>query len=160
MELHREEPATKAKAAIVVGFDRSLASVAALGKATELGGMLGAELRVVHAMDLSDYPVDPDSVDWEEQAAENLEDERQRVSAALAGYSGGWSYVAVRADPAAALNRAACELKAAMIVVGVRSHGWRHRLERLAGRSVSHRLINHSHVPVLVVSYQEGGRSG
>jgi nucleotide-binding universal stress UspA family protein len=89
-----------------------------------------------------------------------LDEESQRVSAALAGYRCGWSYVAVRSEPAEALDRVASDVNAAMIVVGVRSHGWRHLLERLASPSVSHQLINHCHVPVLVVSYHERGRSG
>jgi nucleotide-binding universal stress UspA family protein len=124
-----------------------------------LGAQLGAELHVIHAVDLSDYPVDPDAADWEEQAAASLEEESQRVSASLAGYACGWSYVAVRSEPAEALDRVACDVHAAMIVVGVRSHGWRHLLERLASPSVSHRLINHCHVPVLVVSHPQPGRS-
>jgi len=51
-------------------------------------------------------------------------------------------------------------LNAAMIVVGVRSHRRGRLLERLASPSVSHRLINHCQVPVLIVSYHERGRSG
>jgi hypothetical protein len=74
VELARQEPAGKPTAAIVVGFDRSAASLAALGKAAELGAQLGAELHVIHAVDLSDYPVDPDAADWEEQAAASLEE--------------------------------------------------------------------------------------
>lgn len=157
VELDRGEPAGQAKTAMVVGFDRSPASRAALGKAAEIGGLLGAELHVVHAIDLSDYPVDPDADDWEEQAGRSLEEERQRVSTALAGYPCGWTYLALRAEPADALIRTAEQSNAVMIVVGVRSHGWRHLLERLAGPSVSHRLINHCHRPVLVVSYDPSG---
>ncbi len=157
VELERSGPAGKAKASLVVGFDRSPASLAALAKAAEIGGLLEAELHVVHAVDLADYPVDPDADDWEEQAAQSLDDERLRVSTALAGYPGGWSYLALRAEPADALNRAAEQFDALMIVVGVRTHGWRHLLERLAGPSVSHRLIGHCHRPVLVVSYHQPG---
>ena len=138
--------------ALVVGFDQSEPSLAALEKAAEIGRRLGAELHVVHAIDLSDYPVDPDADDWESQAAKSLEQERGAVAVALAGYPYGWSYSALRAEPAEALNRVAERVDALMIVVGVRSHGWRHLLERLAGPSVSHRLMNHTHRPVLVVS--------
>lgn len=153
VELERGEPSGQARAAMVVGFDRSAASLGALGKAAEIGEMLRAELHVVHAIDLSDYPVDPDADDWEEQAAKSLQDERDRVSTTLADYPCGWSYVALRAEPADALNRIAEQYEALMIVVGTRSHGWRHLFERLSGPSVSHRLINHGHRPVLVVGY-------
>ncbi|HET9733468.1 MAG TPA: universal stress protein [Acidimicrobiales bacterium] len=144
-----------AKAVLVVGFDRSAASLAALGKAAQIGGLLGAELHVVHAVDLADYPVDPDADDWEEQAATSLEEERQLVSATLAGYPSGWTYLAPRAEPGEALRRIADQVDALMIVVGVRSHGWRHLLDRLGGPSVSHRLIGHCHRPVLVVGFHQ-----
>jgi nucleotide-binding universal stress UspA family protein len=138
---------------LVVGFDRSTASLTALGTAADLGARLNAELRVVHAVDLGDYPIDPDSADWEEQAAVNLEAERRSVSEALADYPFGWSYVAVRSEPAQALVSIADEVDALMIVIGARGNGWRHLLERLSGPSVSQRLINHCHRPVLVVSH-------
>lgn len=157
VQLQSGGPAGPADTAMVVGFDRSAASLAALAQAADIGARLGAELHVVHAVDLADYPVDPDADDWEEQAARSLEEERRRVSAALAGYPYGWSYSALRAEPAEALNRAAEQFDALMIVVGVRSHGWRHLFERLAGPSVSHRLINRGFRPVLVVGYREPG---
>jgi nucleotide-binding universal stress UspA family protein len=47
-----------------------------------------------------------------------------------------------------------------MIVVGVRAHRWGRLLERLASPSVAHRLISHSRVPVLVVSYHDHDRDG
>lgn len=141
------------RAALVVGFDRSTASLAALEKAAEIGGRLGAELHVLHAVDLADYPIDPDADDWESQAAKSLDEERGTVAVALAGYPYGWSYSALRAEPAEALNRLAEQVDALMIVVGVRSNGWRHLFERLASPSVSHRLMNHTHRPVLVVSH-------
>ncbi|HET6965250.1 MAG TPA: universal stress protein, partial [Acidimicrobiales bacterium] len=84
--LEADRTAGSPTTAIVVGFDRSRASLAALAKAAELGGRMGAESPVVHAVDLDDYPVDPDADDWEAQAATNLEEERRRVAAALAGY--------------------------------------------------------------------------
>lgn len=160
VELDRQTPHREPTAAIVVGFDRSPASLAALGKAAELGSRLAAELWIVHAVDLDDYPVDPDVSDWEQQAAETLEEDRQRVSAALAGYPCGWSYTAIRAEPAEALTRVAREVDATMIVLGVRGNGWRHVLERLVSPSVSHRVISHCPVPVLVVSYHDPGRDG
>lgn len=142
---------------LVVGVDGSPASLAALAKAAEIGIRLDAELRVVHAVDLSDYPVDPDGDDWELQAARHLEETQAEVTAALAGYPGGWTYRALRAEPADGLIRAAEQCDALMIVVGARSHGWRHLLERMAAPSVAHRLINHCHRPVLVVTHHLEG---
>jgi nucleotide-binding universal stress UspA family protein len=152
VNLDRGETGAESSTAIVVGFDRSAASRDALSKATEIGRRLRAELHVLHAVDLSDYPVDPDAEDWEAQATSILEAEREAVAAALAGYPYGWCYLALRAEPAEALDRVAEQVDALMIVVGVRSHGWRHLFERLASPSVSHRLMNHTHRPVLVVS--------
>jgi nucleotide-binding universal stress UspA family protein len=157
VQLEPRPPAAQPAAALVVGFDRSAASLAALRQAADLCVRLDAELHVVHAIDLADYPVDPDADDWEEQAAKNLEEERRQVSSALVAYPGGWSYLALRAEPAEALVRVANQVDALMIVVGVRPGGWRHLLERLAGPSVSHRLITHCHRPVLLVSTYKPG---
>ena len=152
VELERGAATGKTQAALVVGYDRAAPSMAALSKAAEIGEQLEAELHVVHAVDLADYPVDPDADDWEEQAAKSLEEDRHKVSDALADYPFGWSYLALRADPAEALNRVADQFEAVMIVVGIRSAGRLRLLERLSGPSVSHRLISHCHRPVLVVS--------
>jgi nucleotide-binding universal stress UspA family protein len=155
VELAGQSSPGPANSTLVVGFDRSPASTAALATAADLGARLSARLTVVHAVDLADYPIDPDADDWEEQAAANLEEERRMVSAVLGSYPGAWSYLVVRAEPADALAGVADQTDALMIVVGVRSAGWRHLLERLGGPSVSHRLIGHGHRPVLVVT--EGG---
>lgn len=158
-EFGQREGGAAPSGVIVVGFDRSAASLSALAKAAELGAHLGAELRVVHAVDLSDYPVDPDVDDWEEQATRALEEESRTVSTTLADYPYGWSYRSVRAEPVEALNQVAQEVNATMIVLGVRPNGWRHRLERLASPSVVQRLISHGQAPVLVVSNRERPRT-
>ena len=106
--------------------------MAALTKAAELGRRLEADLHVVHAVDLSDYPVDPDAFDWDDQAARSLGGERQAVSDSLADYPHPWVYVALRAEPATALNRVAEGCDALMIVVG----GAQYRLAAPAGGRV------------------------
>lgn len=153
----RPGDAGAAGAALVVGFDRSAASLAALATGGELGRRLGAELHVVHAVDLADYPVDPDADDWEGQAATTLQAQRRSVDEALAGYPHRWRYLAVRAEPADALVWAADRCDALMIVVGAHSTGWRRLLDRLSGPSVSERLLGHCHRPVLVVGAPRGG---
>ena len=150
--------AAAAGAALVVGFDRSAASLAALATGADLGRRLGAELHVVHAVDLADYPVDPDVDDWEGQAATALQAQRRSVDEVLAPYPHRWRYLAVRAEPADALVWAADRCDALMIVVGAHSTGWRRLLDRLSGPSVSERLLGHCHRPVLVVG--PGGAHG
>lgn len=155
-QLERGGPAPSGHAALVVAFDRSGAGRAALATAGELGSRLHADLHVVHCVDLADYPVDPDAADWEQHAARTLDDDRRLVADALAPYPGSWSYVAVRAEVSEALRWAAEEVDALMIVVGVRSAGWRHLFERAPGPSLPHRLISHGGRPVLVVGHREG----
>jgi len=58
--------------AIVVGCNRHPASLSALGTAARLGQPLDAVLSVIHAIDLADYPIDPDSPDWEEHCERTL----------------------------------------------------------------------------------------
>src|SRR3954463_15216092 len=71
---------------LVLGFDRDEASHAALAVAVDLAARLAAEIVVVHIVDLDDYPIDPDSADWEERAGEALAEERHQVEEALAGH--------------------------------------------------------------------------
>jgi hypothetical protein len=58
--LEAGEPAETARAALVVGFDRRPESLTALATAAEPGCKLSAQLRVIHAIDLTGYRVDPD----------------------------------------------------------------------------------------------------
>ena len=146
-------PSKAASAVLVVGFDRRPESLTALMTAAELGRRLAAELRVIHAIDLTDYPVDPDRGDWEDKGQEVLHREQEIVAHRLADYEYGWSYVAVHGEPVRELSRAADESDALIIVVGSRGEGWHRLYDRIASPSVSHRLIQHCGRPVLVVCH-------
>jgi nucleotide-binding universal stress UspA family protein len=136
---------------LVVGHCRDSSSDHALAVAAELGRRLGAQLHVVHAVVLDDYPIDPDGADWEEQGERTLTEERHDVEAALMRTGLPWTYQACRGSPARALATAAEEHDALMIIVGTRGEGLRAALSRLSKPSVSHALIEHQHHPVLVV---------
>jgi nucleotide-binding universal stress UspA family protein len=140
---------------LVVGFDRRAESMAALETAVQLGGRLQANLLVIHAVDLADYPIDPDRRDYEEQAQRTLAEERFTVSSVLASYAFGWTYRALRDDPVDALIRAADDVDALMVIVGSRGEHWHLVLERLISPSVSHRLIERCGRPVLVVCHTQ-----
>jgi nucleotide-binding universal stress UspA family protein len=147
------QPSKTAPAVLVVGFDRRPESLTALMTAAELGRRLAAELRIIHAIDLTDYPVDPERGDWEDSGQEALQQEEETVAHELAHYQYSWSYVALRGDPVRALSRVADETDALMIVVGSRGEGWHRVLDRMASPSVSHRLIERCGRPVLVVCH-------
>lgn len=151
--LDRAAGGTPPVAALVVGFDRRPESEAALRVAADMGRRLRARLRVVHAIDLADYPIDPDEVEWEDQARRALASERQTVAEVLADYPESWSYQVWRSSPTHAIIWAADQVDALMIVVGKRGEGWRTVLDRLVSPSVSHRLINRCGRPVLVVCH-------
>ena len=136
---------------LVVGFAPDPPSRRALRAATDLAARLSADLVIVHAVDLDDYPVDPDAADWDEYAAARLADERAEVGAALAAHPGEWTYETHRGDPVAVLVAAAAEHDAYLIVVGTRGHGAGVELGRLLGGSVSHRLAVRASCPVLIV---------
>lgn len=137
---------------IVVGYDRGEASQNALNVAAGLALGLQADLHVVHVVDLSDYPVDPDRPDWEQQAEGALGDERELADMQLHQWPGHWSYEVARGDPVRALCTVADRLDAAMIVVGTHGEGFGVGLQRfLSGGSVSHALVRSHTRPVLVV---------
>jgi nucleotide-binding universal stress UspA family protein len=135
---------------LVLGFDRSRASHTAIQVAADLALRLAAELHVVHVVDLSDYPVDPDLPTWEDLGRSVLASEEAEVRTALAGHAGPWSYRAMRGDPVALLASVADEVDALLVIVGTRGAGPSAALHRLLDGSVSHGLIGR-HRPVLVV---------
>jgi nucleotide-binding universal stress UspA family protein len=135
---------------LIVGHCRDTASDHALAVAAELGRRISAQLHVVHAVVLDDYPIDPDAADWEEQGEQTLVEERHQVEAALTRTGLPWTYQSCRGSPVRALA-AADEHNALMIVVGTRGEGLRAILSRLVQPSVSHALIERQHRPVLVV---------
>ncbi len=137
---------------MVLGYDRTPESRNAFDVTLDLGARLMAFLHVVHAIDLRDYPIDPDSADWEAKAAATLAEERKIATGLLRQYPWGWSYLAGRGDPARLLMSVADDHDALMIVVGSKGEGLHVLVERLISPAVSHRLIERAKRPVLVVS--------
>jgi nucleotide-binding universal stress UspA family protein len=144
-------PRTDTDTHLVVGYDAHTASRYALNVAVDLARRLHAQVDIAHAVDLSDYPIDPDQPDWEDHARHALSAERQAVSTALADHSWGWTYHAWRGHPVRLLTTVATECDALMVIVGTRGYSPRATLQRLFDGSVSHGLIGHQHRPVLVV---------
>ncbi len=143
-------------ARLVVGFDRQPASQHALEVAAELAARLNAELDVVHAVDLADYPIDPDRADWEEQAQSVVAHERELAQQVLARTDVPWTYHAARGEPVHLLSAVAEERDALMIVVGKRSHSRSAAIAWLLDGSVRRGLTDrHQHRPVLVVPLAE-----
>lgn len=138
------------RAWIVVGVDARPTSIGALRTAMDLAERLGADLAVVHAVDLRDFPVDPDSEDWEAEAQRNLQSQEEIVRAVVAGWGRRWLYRAIRGEATHVLNGVAAQLEAIMIVVGARARH-RHDWGAWADHSVPHRLVGHAERPVLVV---------
>lgn len=119
--------------------------------AVDLAVRLGAYLHVVHVIDLVDYPIDPDSALWEEQAQQELRRREIQVGEELAGSAAPWSYTALHGAAPAVL----CELAEAhgplMMVVGAGGRGLGGALERFTFGSPGTSLIHHCPSPVLVV---------
>jgi nucleotide-binding universal stress UspA family protein len=138
--------------ALVLGYDTAPASRTALLVAADLALRLPAgHLYVVHAVDLSDYPADPDLPDFDTLGAQTLAVEREHVHAALADLPVPWTYHVGHRRPVRYLCDLAEEHDALMIIVGTRGGGLGSTVARLLDGSVSHGLIRHSRRPVLVV---------
>jgi nucleotide-binding universal stress UspA family protein len=154
-QLHTEgpSPGSEPTTHLVLGYRASPDGQAVLHHGADLAARLGAALHVVHVVDLSDYPIDPDSPDWEQQAQKTLAAEQRDVESALADLPGSWTYHAAHGDPAALLRQVADSFDALMFIVGSRGEGTGSVISRLLGTrpSVSHGLIAHSHRPVLVI---------
>jgi len=126
--------------------------------ASDLAQRLGAFVQIVHAVDLRDFPVDPDSAEWEEDGKQELDAQMEAVRLQMEPWSVDWTFDQCHGDPARALLHAAHERKAYLIVVGRRGgSGIGLALDRLlsTSRSTSHALERHN-VPVLVVPSRAG----
>ena len=138
---------------IVVGYASTAASRRAVQEAARLATDLDAVLHVVHVVDLRDYPVDPDTPDWDSAGEARLMQERREVEGLLAEHRLDWTYDLLRGDPARGIADTAARHHAYMIVVGTHvRHGFTDGLERLlgAGASVAHAL-ERMEIPVLLV---------
>ncbi len=133
---------------VLVGFDRHPASHRALQVAIDLAATIRAKLFILHVIDLQDYPIDPDSADWESSAEQTIAQERREAEAMLSGCSVDWFYDTARDEPAHALAKAAHDLDALFIIVGASRRGLGARL--LHG-SVPEALMRKQRKPVLVV---------
>ncbi|WP_169747837.1 universal stress protein [Pseudonocardia acaciae] len=149
---------------VVVGYRPDSSGERALAVAVDIGRRLAGRLRVVHVVDLTDYPVDVDSADWEQRGEETLDRERDRVTHTLVGCGLDWQYEVRHGDPACELDQAARENDALLIVLGSRGGGVGATVSRWVRPSVTHRTIRCQHRPVLVVparrSVSEGWLSG
>ena len=139
---------------LVLGYDASPASQNALAVATDLARRLQAQLHVVHAIALTDYPIDPDRADWEAKGTLALAAERETIEVALRYLSTGWTYHEWRGDPARLLCQLADAHDAVMVIVGISHAGRGAGFHRLMTGSVSRRLTSQAHCPVLVVPYR------
>lgn len=140
---------------LVLGYDASPASQNALTVAADLARRLQAQLHVVHAIAMTDYPIDPDEADWEEKGSLALAAEREAIEVALQFHSTGWTYHEWRGDPAQLLCQLADAREALMVIVGTHHGGRGAGLHRLMTGSVSRRLTEQAHCPVLVVPLRE-----
>lgn len=153
-----EDPNTgRLRGPIVVGYDDHASSRRALRYAVDLTAGLDVTMRVLHVVNLEDFPVDPDSSSWDEQMRRHEDLLVGHVGALIDLPDEQWSYAIVRGDPWHALVAEADKDDALMIVVGQHTHA--HLIAgavvRLLGggtsSSVAGALIRRGHRPVLVV---------
>lgn len=137
---------------LVVGYDQRPAAAAAIRLAASLATRLSVDVHVVHAIDLSDYPLDPDASDWEERAEQTCLQEKSAVERLMADFAGAWTYHAERGDPLRVLAAVATEHDALMVIIGSHGDGFGTTLMRVFDGSVERRLLSkHLSRPVLVV---------
>ncbi len=126
---------------IVVGYDGSKGSRAALDWAVHEATLRGADLCIVRVWSYPDYGALDEQWDI---AQEQLEKELQEVMVSTGDLR--WQAAAVKGQPAKVLVDHSAD--ADLLVVGSRGHGG--FVELLLG-SVGHQVSNHAKVPVVIV---------
>lgn len=131
---------------VVVGVDGSANASRALSVAHRAADLGGAALHVVHAVGLT--------TELDGRHVPSV-DHRAEIAAAVDGWCAPLSEAGVEFDvelvdgpPVDALLRVAKRVDAGLIVVGRRGAGGRPEL--LLG-STAHQIVEHAHIPVLVV---------
>jgi nucleotide-binding universal stress UspA family protein len=135
---------------LVVGYVDRPEGYAALDHAAGLAQLLDADLHIVHVVDLADFPIDPDSGDWEQQGRARLYLIRKHAMGRVAALRTHVTYTEATGDPAHALQEEASRHAAIMVVVGVGA-GTSSPLARLLSRGVTRSLTRHLECPVLLV---------
>jgi nucleotide-binding universal stress UspA family protein len=139
---------------ILVPTDFSDCSRAALDLACELAPALGAQLTLVHAMTPQAYPIPavdgailPDPAAAAEKVATEAHELHEELARARARVPDADSVI-VEGDPLPAIEQAAKETGADLIVIG--THGRRGVRHALLG-SVAEKLVQRGPCPVLTV---------
>lgn len=144
-------PWRQLRGSLVIGWDRNDASSAALRYAVQLADLLALHIHVVHAVDSDDMAINPETPDWEESMAVNLDLEAAGAEQFLADVDTSWTYYAAYGNPADLLIEFADRCRAMMVVIGSPRKGIVSFVESIAGQSVARRVIGRRSLPVLVV---------
>ncbi|MFE5077571.1 universal stress protein [Streptomyces halstedii] len=111
---------------LVVAFESSPYSDAALDFAVELAEQSGATLHIVHVQSLADYPIDPDIAGSEAEAEtirSSLAHVRAEVERALGSFSGKWTYSNEKGNIVDRVNEIADRYNALAIIIGSSTSG-------------------------------------
>jgi nucleotide-binding universal stress UspA family protein len=139
--------------AIVVGFDGTVGSHAALFAAINLAHATDRPLAVVHAEHIQPIAAAGTAMGLGAGAMVEAEDARADVcrrdcAEILDAADVRWTFEVRHGNPADELADAAAEHSAAYIVVGRHGH---HGIVRLVAGSVSQRLLHHARHPLLII---------
>ncbi|MGV9711709.1 universal stress protein [Gordonia sp. NPDC003424] len=145
------EPRHRAEAALVVGWDRTEASTAAVRFSVDLAHRLTAHVHVVHVVDLDDTPIDPDSPNWGELMTATITGETAEAKELLDGLAASWTYHSGHGDPAKLLATVADRYSALMVVIGSPRGGLLSYLDSMLRQSVAQQMIGHRKTPLLLV---------
>ncbi|MEF3303675.1 universal stress protein [Paenibacillus sp. GYB003] len=144
---------------VLVAYDGSPQSQTALDRAVDLvRGAPGAKLTVAHAFQLPNFVVGeamvvaPVLTELEEMSeSERILEEAKARAARLPDAT----FTLLQGDPAASILEFAGEMDADLIVIGSRGLG---TFKELVLGSVSHYVVQHSPIPVLVIKNERSGR--
>jgi nucleotide-binding universal stress UspA family protein len=138
---------------IVVGFKDSGDGKHALVWALDLARRLDALVNVVHVATPEDYPINPDTADWEIEGWHRLGDVRDEAERLLAACPDA-RFIERRGDPATVLHEIAEGCDALMIIVGLPRNGAGGWVSNLVSRPVSRAVTRQMRRPVLLVPHQ------
>jgi nucleotide-binding universal stress UspA family protein len=135
--------------AVAIGHHPNQTST--LATAISLGNRLGVELIAIHVINVSDDPIDPDSMDFEVEGSRLVAEVHDNALSQLDKYQHGWRWKVSKGSVADQIVSIATEGKCQLIVVGGGRR--RHGSQKMATfhSTTARQIISISLIPTLVV---------
>ena len=135
--------------AVAVGHSRGQSDT--LESAISLGESLEAELLAIHVVDVKDYPIDPDAMDYEKVGRASYAVTADHVATRLKDYPYGWRWIVTKGSVHQKIVEVAKEQNCQLIIVGTDLQSSTKGTLQRVHTTMAGKVTALSAIPVLIV---------